>query len=741
MRISLLLILVLFISCLKLGAKDIKEILLLNSYHTGYQWTDDLTKGVLDGIGPHDKTRVFVEYMDYKRFQNKGFFYELENLYKYKYQDLDLDGIILADNYAFEFFMDKGDSIWNTDIPVTACGVNDIQKYDYDTLRIKAIKEEIDVDNTIKSIFKLNPQTDSLILISDQTLSGKIFLSEFLFHYQHLHINVPYIIMDGSNYENIRDQIKKIKPQNKAIVLLSLYSNKYDVPVEMKDIGKELLGDLEIPIYSFWFFLMDNLITGGSLISSYDQGFDAAKVLAQRMNDPNVLIPSLQSSKHHLHFDYNLIQKHQLNEKALPEFATFENKQIPFYVRFKKQLIYFLTTLIVLIVIILFLMTNIILRKKTELKLIESEKRLELALNGANEGLWDIHFKRKEIIYNNNLATLLGYENADELDISFCNWRGLFRPQDLLQFKETFILHLQDRSPIFKLETQLYTKSGDLNYYLINGKITERDANEMPIRVTGVIMDISAQKEFETQLKIAKEKAEESDRLKSSFLANMSHEIRTPMNAILGFSDILLCQELNKVEKETYLSQIKNSGENLLHIINDIVDISKIESGQLMIRKEKVDLNKLLSNIEYAGNTLIKARKKSISFIVQKAENGEQFIYSDPFRLEQIFLNLISNAVKFTHKGSINVNFTNHNNSFVFHVTDTGEGISEEDQQIIFERFRQAESSTKKLLSGTGLGLSITQSLIHLLDGDISVKSKLEEGSEFTFNIPSKSVY
>ncbi|WP_430933952.1 sensor histidine kinase [Saccharicrinis sp. 156] len=736
LSLSIIALLLLFVEA---RGKEIKEILLLQSYHTGYQWTDDITRGVMDGIGPKDETRVFVEYMDYKRFQNKATFYELENLYKFKYSELDIDGIICADNYAFEFFLEKGDSIWNKNIPVTVCGVNNIELFEYDAERIKGVKEDIDVRNTLNTIFLLQPNIDSLIIISDQTLSGKIFLNQFLDRLKRYNQRIPYQILDGSSYEEIRDTLKKIVPDHKAIILLSLYSNKYQVPVEMKDVGKELLEDINIPIYSFWNFLLGDFIVGGSLISGYDQGYEVASILKEKIENPDKHFEDLINTKHNLTFDFNLIKKYHLKYTNLPSRAIFLNKHIPFYVRFKKQLLYFLSTLIVLIGIIFLLMTNIIRRKNVELKLMESEERLELALNGANEGLWDIQLRSKNIVYNNNFATLLGYPSASELKIGITNWRQLFRPDDIPQIKEALLLHLHGAIPIFKLEIQMYTQSGTLRYFSINGKITERDLNDKPVRITGIIMDISAQKEFETRLKIAKDKAEESDRLKSSFLANMSHEIRTPMNAILGFSDILMCQDLNAEEKTSYLAQIKNSGENLLHIINDIVDISKIESGQLMIRKEKFDLNHLLNNIQFAGNALIKARNKPISLIIDKnIKETPHYIYSDPYRLEQIILNLVSNAVKFTHDGGIVLKYVNgENNMLTISVSDTGEGITPEDQLIIFERFRQAEKSSKKLLSGTGLGLSITKSLVHLLGGEISVESKPNHGSVFTFTIPS----
>lgn len=717
--------------------KDDKNILLLNSYHVGFQWTDDLTKGVRDAIEPQNKNKLFIEYLDSKRFEDGKYFSELIKLYTLKYDETHLDGIICSDDYAFEFFLNHGDSIWNKTIPVSFCGINHINNYKYDTKRIKGIREDMDVRQTLSLIYTLQPNIDSLIIISDYTFSGFSFLSSFWEEWQHCEPQIPYKMIDGSNYEDLRSSLKPLSPANKAIILLSLYLEKDGVPVEMKAIGSELFKDIDIPIYSFWDFLIGDFIIGGSVLCGYNQGFSAAEILLQRIDEPQRKFPDVMAADYNATIDYNMLIKHGLNPNLLPRDTKFVNKQTPFYIRYKKQLIYFISAFTILIAIIFILMSNIAKRKNFGRKLLESEERLKLALVGANEGLWDIDLQLQKLFYSDNFAKLLGYHSRQELNIDVYNWQKLFRIEDMLLLNQTFYQHLISAVPIFSLEVPMYKHDNSLQYFAITGKITERNINSVPMRITGIIKDISQQKEFEKQLKIAKEKAEESDRLKSSFLANMSHEIRTPMNAILGFSDILMSHDLNTSETKEYLSQIKNSGENLLNIINDIVDFSKIESGQLVIRKEVFDLNTLLHNVIHAGKALIKARDKHITLSLDKeTANAAAYINSDPYRLEQILLNLISNAVKFTDEGGIVLKYVAGPNALLsFMVSDTGQGISLEDQQIIFERFRQADNSKHLLHSGTGLGLSITRSLVHMLGGTVWVESELNKGSIFSFTI------
>jgi signal transduction histidine kinase len=254
------------------------------------------------------------------------------------------------------------------------------------------------------------------------------------------------------------------------------------------------------------------------------------------------------------------------------------------------------------------------------------------------------------------------------------------------------------------------------------------------------MLDIDMQKQFEEQLRIAKEKAEESDRLKSSFLANVSHEIRTPMNAILGFSDILLDASIQKEDSLKFLSLIRSSGESLLALINDIIDISKIESGQFNIVIGKFDLHLLFDKISHIASTLINTYNRDIELIIEKGvDQASLFIESDQYRLEQIINNLISNAIKFTSRGHVILSYTiPDNNTLEIRVTDTGRGISKEDQGVIFERFRQINPDPKINIGGTGLGLAISKSITELLGGTICVDSAPDQGATFRVRIPCK---
>jgi CheY-like chemotaxis protein len=239
----------------------------------------------------------------------------------------------------------------------------------------------------------------------------------------------------------------------------------------------------------------------------------------------------------------------------------------------------------------------------------------------------------------------------------------------------------------------------------------------------------------------AKKIAEDSVKIKQDFMANMSHEIRTPMNAIIGFTQLLLKTNLNE-EQQKYLRSIKISGENLIVIINDILDFSKIEAGKLNIESVDFNLNQLFTDIKVIEENAVLAKGLSLTF--ETDQSVPNWINADPVRINQILLNLLTNAVKFTHQGGIIVKVWSEQNNAKPYLKilckDTGIGISKEKQQYIFESFTQENGDTTRKYGGTGLGLTIVKKLLELMGGDITLKSEVGKGSEFFVSIPFGSV-
>lgn len=251
------------------------------------------------------------------------------------------------------------------------------------------------------------------------------------------------------------------------------------------------------------------------------------------------------------------------------------------------------------------------------------------------------------------------------------------------------------------------------------------------------LRDITDEEIKRIELEKAHLKAEENDKLKSAFLANMSHEVRTPMNAILGFSSLLEDEAVSEEDKRTCLKQIKASGNNLLTIISDIVDISKIDARQQKLVLKECDLNQLFDELHTRYSVL-----NTNTELLIKIDKGQQdafIILTDETRLNQILSNLIDNALKYTQKGEVVIGYSLKGNELEFYVKDTGIGIKKENQKMVFERFAQVNDPSSTVSTGTGLGIPIAKGLVELFKGEIWLTSELQKGSTFYFRIPINS--
>ena len=371
----------------------------------------------------------------------------------------------------------------------------------------------------------------------------------------------------------------------------------------------------------------------------------------------------------------------------------------------------------------------IAIQRKLEL----SNRELSLVLNVGEIIPWTWDISKHEIsIYD---ATNSGIENLEKENIvkSLKEMDSEIHPDDLPKFMAVHNDILSGKIDKYSVDYRADHTGDGYKWFTIHGVVSKRDKNGKALIVTGATYDISGRKQIEQTLIEAKEKAEESDRLKSCFISNMSHEIRTPLNAIVGFSRILASENKDNEQYAQYANIIENNNDMLLQLINDVLDLSKIEAGILDFNYSNVDINDLLSEIEQMSRLKVDQNIVKISF---EDRLPECVISTDRNRLAQVINNFISNSIKFTKQGSIQFGYLLRDKQLYFYVKDTGYGIYKENQAAIFDRFVKLDSFTQ----GTGLGLAICTSIVRKLGGDIGVDSLEGKGSTFWFTLPDNKI-
>ncbi|KAA5534558.1 PAS domain S-box protein [Taibaiella lutea] len=375
---------------------------------------------------------------------------------------------------------------------------------------------------------------------------------------------------------------------------------------------------------------------------------------------------------------------------------------------------------------------DITARIEAERALKKSEEKYRNIIANMNLGLVEVN-PQEEIIYaNNSFCKMSGYSQEELIGK---NATRLLLSETTTQLVADIIKRRKEGQADAN-ELRVKNKKGELKWWLISGAPSFDEEGKFKGSI-GIHLDITAHKELEEQLRKAKADAEFSAKAKEIFLANMSHEIRTPMNGIMGISGLLLKTQLDKQQK-LYLDTIRNAANNLLIILNDVLDFSKIESGNVKLEYIAFDLKTLLGNA--AQIVKYKAEEKNVAIQLHYDNNIADALFGDPYRLNQVLMNLLSNAIKFTDEGMVEMDCqlqetTDNKQQILFSVKDTGIGMSPGFLHHLFDKFSQEDESITRKFGGTGLGMSITQQLVEIMGGIIHVRSKKSVGTNISFSL------
>lgn len=376
-------------------------------------------------------------------------------------------------------------------------------------------------------------------------------------------------------------------------------------------------------------------------------------------------------------------------------------------------------------------------RHQAEEALRKSGERFNLAIQATNDGLWEWNLKTNKESFSTRWCEIIGYSFDDpELKHTFKSWPELIHPDDYERVMNALTDHLEKLAN-FDIEYRHRHKSGEYRWQRSRG-LAVFDESGKPLKIVGWISDITDRKHAETELIDAKSAAEAANKAKSAFLAIMSHEIRTPLNGVIGMADLLGFTSLTQ-EQRDYLDTLKSSGNILLSLINNVLDLAKIEKGKIELEQDCFHLREVIDQVADMLQKNITDKQLEISVHLEPELNCS--LCGDRMRVMQILLNLLGNAVKFTAQGGITISakiLEHHDISVLVHIElcDTGIGISAEALEAVFKPFVQEDGSITRQFEGTGLGLTISRTLAELMGGSISVESTPGAGSCFIIVIP-----
>lgn len=705
--------------------------------------SDDLHK---KGI----QATVYSLYLDCEQFSEKQLKQKMFNKLN-ELSDWKPDVILVNDDPALNAFIACGHPDVKS-IPVVFMGVNYpnipiIEKHP----NLTGFYDQPDYRTNIRLIQRLIGNC-IVIRVTDETLQDNLILAEMNRQIEDIcPVNNIYstdrLRLSGKNGISIAD-VPKIKPDSMYVSTL----NAKSTPALIKGFGENYynkaylatkrdyttisLGRLSaFPSFTVVDELLESKggIVGGYMATFEDQAHKAVGRVADILKGVSLsAFPQMEQTRKSYIFNYEALKRWNIDPDLLPADAIFIN--MPFTVRYKIILSAF-AALVSILLATLFIYQRkrykqeALYKMEAQEKLRKEKAFLSFALESGN--IFAFRYKNDIFEFDNEFYHVVGIPVAPITTEQFIQ---TVHPADQ-------IAYLESRN---QLEAGLDAPQIVQQRHNFNGKGYEwwefryaqnknwREENSgSPMTVSGLCLNIQKIKETENNLIQARREAEESDRMKSVFLANMSHEIRTPLNAIVGFSQLLNSDmELEPEEKMTFLDLISKNSDLLLKLINDILDLSRIESGCMSFSYENLDLSKLIEDV-YHTHRMMMSEEVELRMHVP---DRPAIIHVDRLRLTQVCTNLINNARKFTSKGHIDIGYEiSPDNKFVLiSVTDTGKGIPEEKKAMVFERFQKLD----EFAQGTGLGLAICQSIIQTFKGHISLESTIGKGSTFTIALP-----
>jgi two-component system, cell cycle sensor histidine kinase and response regulator CckA len=712
-------------------AEEKKHVLILNSYHQGYKWTDEITQGIVDSMSFKRKDlKFYIEYMGTKWVFDQIYFEKLYDIYKTKYSGIKFDAIVASDNDAFDFLRKYRNQTFG-DVPVVFCGVNWL---DPTVLKgqsnFTGVNEDADIATNLDLMIKLHPQVKHLYVVVDRTTTGNISLqkiNQLIPQYPRLQFHILYdleIAQLLSKVSNLSDD---------SLVLLTVFQkDRSGLFLESSDLAQMLSESSRVPVYALWDFNLGFGVLGGMMTSGQAQGENAgALALRVLQGETADSIPIIMESPNRYRFDYKVLQRFGIRQEQLPKNSNVINEPPSFYA-VNKGLVWGLSAgTAMLAITIIILMINTHRRNLAEEAFHKSEERYSTLVDNLSLGIFrnDGLPGGRFIQVNPAMVKMFGYESMPEfLSVPVDNLYS--NPLERI----AVLKEVADKGYIKDKVILMKKRDGETIWVSVNSN-AKYDSTGRLIWIDGVFEDINSKKLLEMQL-------QQSQKMEAigTLAGGVAHDFNNILTAIIGYGNLLKVKAKSNEALMPYVTPILSAAEKASQLTKSLLAFS---------RKQPISLKKINVNDVVDGMAQILQRVigDDIELVLRK-DDSRLLVDADAGQLEQVLLNLVTNARDAMPKGGVITVETSRmavskrllikhvvlspGEYVVVSVSDSGVGMPEETQQRIFEPF----FSTKELGKGTGLGLSIVYGIIKQHKGDIGVYSEVGRGTTFKIYLP-----